>query len=94
MGRIAISVLLAVCSGIAQADTVTPSDRVVTHVNVRATKDEGLEYVSEVPGWYQVQLGNDREGFVSKSWTKRVVVSLASYAVNVCVDLTHICNGT
>lgn len=92
MGRIAICMLLAVCSGIAQADTVTPSDRVITHVNVRAnpdtsqppigklTKDEGLEYVAEVPGWYQVQLGDGRDGFVSKSWTKRVATSVAPYA--------------
>src|SRR5688500_10545955 len=72
--------LLAAVPALAQ-DAVTPSDRVRTHVNVRATAAEdgavvgqlnigqALTLVASVPRWHQVQLAGGQTGFASKSWT-------------------------
>lgn len=66
-------------------DLVTPSDRVVTHVNIRAGASgdaerigqldigEALPLVASVPHWYQVRLPDGRTGFVSKAWTTTFV---------------------
>src|SRR5688572_23508193 len=62
-------------------DLVTPSDRVTSFVNIRATPaedgvdlgdlniGEALPLLGDVPRWYQVQLPGGGTGFVSKSWT-------------------------
>jgi competence protein ComEC len=72
---------LIVCSPASAQDVVTPSDRVSTQVNVRATADvtaaeiaqltigAALPLIRSVPGWYEVQLADGRSGFVSKAWT-------------------------
>lgn len=77
-------VVLAV-PGLALADRVIPSERVVNGVNVRDGRTSGsqqlavlrpgesLEFVEEFPGWYQVGLNNSTQtGFVAKSFTDRV----------------------
>ena len=65
------------------ADTVIPSDRVTTGVNIReqATSNrqslgllrpgEPLDYGGSEGRWRQVRLPDGRPGFVSKSWTTR-----------------------
>jgi len=62
-------------------DLVTPSDRVSSHVNIRAEADEdapeigqleigqALPLVGSAPRFYQVQLPAGQTGFVSKSFT-------------------------
>lgn len=66
------------------ADTVVPSDRVTSAVIVRQDPvpgapevgrlrpRESAQYLGEAPHRYRVQLTNGVEGFVSKSWTRRV----------------------
>ena len=75
--------IIFLSSGAALADTVTPSDRVRTGVNVRAQATSSSEPIATLrPGdvvdyldsegrWYQIRLPDNREGFVSKSWTVR-----------------------
>jgi competence protein ComEC len=79
--RIIVCLGLIVHSPASAQDLVTPSDRVSTHVNVRATADvtaveiaqlaigAALPLVRRVPGWHEVQLANGQSGFVSKAWT-------------------------
>ena len=67
--------------GVFAQDLVTPSDRVTTHVNIRAAAEDGaaqigqldigkgLPLVRSVPRWYEVQLPNGQTGFVSKAFT-------------------------
>ena len=62
-------------------DFVTASDRVTTHVNIRATASEdtapigqlpvgeGLPLIRSVPRWHEVQLAGGQSGFVSKAFT-------------------------
>ena len=72
---------LCLCGRAAAQDSVTPSDRVRTHVNVRAEPREdaaevgelriaeALPLVGSVPRWHQVRLPSGQTGFVSKAWT-------------------------
>jgi competence protein ComEC len=72
---------LVLCGSASAQDLVTPSDRVNTHVNIRATANvnapeieqleigEALPLVSGIPRWYEVQLTSGQTGFVSKAWT-------------------------
>lgn len=66
------------------ADQVTPSDRVETHVRIRADPNSSSEIVgflnpgqqrplhSSVPNWYEIELPGGASGFVSKAWTTRI----------------------
>ena len=67
----------------AEPTSVTPTARVMTGVILRSdlTTDgsrnlgalmpgETATVLDSVPGWYHVQLGNGRKGFVSKRWVK------------------------
>jgi beta-lactamase superfamily II metal-dependent hydrolase len=79
--RVLIPVLLLAWVPAAAQDLVTPSNRVITHVNIRAatTTDssdlgdleigEGLPLVGDVPFWWEVELPDGGRGFVSKGWT-------------------------
>jgi competence protein ComEC len=72
---------LCLCERAAAQDLVTPSDRVTTHVNVRAEPRENaaevgeldiaesLPLVGSVPRWYEVRLPSGQTAFVSKAWT-------------------------
>jgi len=77
------AVTLLIVQG-ANADTVVPSDRVVSCVNVRAeakrnadvvgslAPGESAEHLDSVSHWYKVKLSDDTEGFVSKVWSRRI----------------------
>jgi hypothetical protein len=69
-------------AGPAAADLVVPSQRVRSGVLVReyATRDsrplaslrpgDEAEYLTSVPGWIHVRLGDGTRGFVSRAWTQ------------------------
>jgi hypothetical protein len=75
---------LLVCARPATADDITPADRVVDHINVREGPSTETPVIGElekgdraplllsVPRWYQIRLPDGSEGFVSKSWSKRL----------------------
>jgi len=66
----------------ANAEQVTPSDRVTTHVNVREQPssqsnivgtlniNETAELLESVPYWHRIRLSNDTVGYVSKAWSR------------------------
>jgi len=66
------------------ADQVTPSGRVISHLNVRQNPDvnsdvvgklkpnETAELLESVPYWYKIRLNNGTQGFVSKAWAVKV----------------------
>lgn len=72
---------LTLCDSASAQDLVTPSDRVATHVNLRAEPNENgaklgeldiaeaLPLVGSVPRWYEVRLPSGGTAFVSKAWT-------------------------
>lgn len=63
------------------ADQVTPSNRVTTHVNVRAQPSTQSDivgtlavngtatFLTGVPYWYEIRLSDSTVGYVSKAWT-------------------------
>ena len=69
---------------VGRADTVVPSDRVTNYVTVRGTassqsppvgrlnRGERAEYLGDAPHRYHLRLANGVEGYVSKSWTRRI----------------------
>ncbi len=69
---------------VGRADTVVPSDRVTNYVTVRKTATsqsppvgrlrpgEQAEYLGDAPHRHHIRLANGVEGYVSKSWTRRV----------------------
>lgn len=75
-------VLASASFAIVQAEEVTPSARVVRSVVVRANPTtaaralaalrpgQSLPLIGQVPGWYRVDLGEGRTGYVSKAWTR------------------------
>jgi hypothetical protein len=89
VGRI-IAILLALLITLvlvplaAFAAEITPSDRVVTRVNVHAGPStvetvvgklqpgDRAELLSVVPNWYHIRLTDGIEGFVSRTWTVEV----------------------
>ncbi|WP_161785653.1 MBL fold metallo-hydrolase [Sphingopyxis sp. LC81] len=68
----------------AQADDVTPSERVSSAVLVRKGPStdtailarlrpgDSASIVGEVPGWYEIELVDGTRGYVSKAWTVAV----------------------
>ena len=68
----------------AQADWVTPSERVLEGISLRDGPSsqsgylgqlkvgERLEYLSSVPHWHKVRLANGQSAFISKSWSSIV----------------------
>ena len=72
---------LTLCDPASAQDMVTPSDRVTSHVNLRAAPAEStaklgelnvaeaLPLVGSVPRWYEVRLPGGSTAFVSKAWT-------------------------
>jgi uncharacterized protein YgiM (DUF1202 family) len=100
MGRItailfALLIALVVTPAPAFAVDITPSDRVVTRVNVRAGPSvvepvvgkllpgETAELLSAMPNWYQIRLTNSVEGFASKSWTVEVTPTSVSNQIRI-----------
>ena len=81
MTTVCLALLL---SGLANADQILPSDRVQTQLNVRERPDIGspivgtlqtnemAELVGDIPYWYQIQLSDGIQGYVSKAWSERV----------------------
>jgi len=81
--------LLATSSAFA-ADHVTPSDRVETHVRIRAAPNANSAIVgflnigelrplrTSIPNWYEIALPTGAAGFVSKAWTQRVPETLSA----------------
>ncbi len=84
--RLGLLVLLLPMCGM--ADTVVPVDDVESHVNIRlepdATSDivgrlnqgDALDLVSEVDGWYEVELEGDATGYISADWARVVTDEL------------------
>ncbi len=84
--------LFIILTTYAFADTVVPSDRVVTSVVVRQDPvpgaaevgrlhpGESAEFLGDVPHRYHVRLTGGVEGFVSKAWTRRVPDAAAATA--------------
>lgn len=80
-----VCVAFVLASPAAAQDRITPSDRVTTHVRIRAAAGEtateigqlhigeGLPLVRSLPRWYEVRLSESQTGFVSKSWTSRSI---------------------
>ncbi|MCZ2110977.1 MAG: MBL fold metallo-hydrolase, partial [Dehalococcoidia bacterium] len=82
--KLFLLVLLLIASGrsVALASDILPSEAVTTRVVVREAPSsqsaaisslrpgEQAELLGEVPNWYRVRLKNEREGFVSKRWTR------------------------
>jgi hypothetical protein len=78
----ALIVFSGVTSG--RADTVVPSGRATKHVTVRETATsqsqpigrlwtgEQAEYLGDSPHRHQIRLTNGIEGYVSKSWARRI----------------------
>src|SRR5678815_3339575 len=79
-----------------QADTVEPTNEVVTRVIVREgastqVADVGslrpgdqAELLESVPNWYRIRLTNGTEGFVSKRWTRVISTAIsASFTIDV-----------
>lgn len=77
-------VLLAgatVASPVSAQEEITPSERVMRNVVVRAGPStstasigalqpgDEADFIAEVPGWYQVRLADGQVGYVSKAWT-------------------------
>lgn len=66
-------------------EVVVPADHVVNSVGVRdepsgeviarLQKGEQATLILAVPNWYRIRLANGIEGFVPKSWTKRLTQS-------------------
>ncbi len=64
------------------AQNVVPSERVQDKVNVRAEPNtqsdiigtlkigESARFIDSVPYWYKIELSENRDGYVSKVWTK------------------------
>lgn len=79
--RALITLVLIFCTGWAQADWVTPAERVREGISLRAGPSshsaylgqlrvgERLAYRSTVPYWYEVRLPNGQPAFVSKAWS-------------------------
>jgi len=69
---------------LAGAATVMPSERVTNAVTIRELptaqspkigqlkRGESLEYLGELPNWYEVRVAGDREGYVHKGWTRLI----------------------
>lgn len=76
-----IALVLILVTGWAQADWVTPAERVREGISLRAEPSsqsaylgqlqvgERLAYRSTVPYWYEVVLPNGQPAFVSKAWS-------------------------
>lgn len=92
------ALLLMAISGAALAQDVTPSERVVRNVVVRAEPsvravslgrlvpgDRATLLSADDPGWYQVRLSDGVIGYVSKAWTvlHDNLISGAGYKVHV-----------
>jgi hypothetical protein len=70
-----LALLLCLAAPAFAQDLVTPSDRVISHVNIRASADEAgqeighleigqaLRLVRSVPRWYEVELPGGQTGF-------------------------------
>jgi len=81
MRRLFATLLLVLVPLTGRADLVTPSNRVTTHLIVRAQPSgqsaqvgtlqpgERADLLERVPRWYKVRLPSGQEGFVSKSWS-------------------------
>lgn len=79
--RTLITLVLILCTGWAQADWVSPAERVREGISLRAGPSshsaylgqlqvgERLAYRSTVPYWYEVRLPNGQPAFVSKAWS-------------------------
>ncbi len=83
--RILVALLLLLFSSASLSQAfVTPADRVVNGVKIRATASaqgkeigrlvpgEQAKYLGEVPGWYHIRHPVRGEGFVSKGWVRVV----------------------
>ncbi len=74
-------VFFTLLTSLAQADWVTPSERVQEGISLRngpssqsdylgqLKAGDRLEYLSAVPYWYEVRLANGQPAFVSKAWS-------------------------
>lgn len=94
LGVWAASVAFFASSAIAQTQ-VEPSDRVRSNVVVRAGPSTGtptidaldpgerLEFVADLPYWYEVRLPDGRTGFVSEVWTVLVESAAGDFRVHV-----------
>ena len=82
MRHLILLLIALVCAAPAFAqEVVVPSDRVTTHVNIRAAPDadsmeigqlgidQSLPRIQSVLRWYEIRLPDGRSGFVAKSWT-------------------------
>jgi competence protein ComEC len=81
-------------SGIAYADTVTPSERVINSVIVReGSSSSSIEvgrlspgqtaiYIGDAPHRYRVRLPNGITGYVAKAWTKRIAATNGRLAIH------------
>jgi competence protein ComEC len=81
LGLLILCLGLMLCGSVSAQDLVTPSDRVTSHVNLRAEPNENaaelgeldigeaLPLVGSVPRWYEVRLPGGGTAFVSKAWT-------------------------
>ncbi len=104
-----LQILTIACIVVAPLDViadaiVSPSERVVNHVNVRAgseygsekigtlEKGESLPYLRSVPRWYVVRLPDGREGYVSKSWT--TVIGAPTSGAEMAIHHLNVGGGT
>jgi len=107
--RKAFLLLLLACvvtSSAARADTVAPTNDVITRVVVRASASaasavvgslrptERAELLGSVPGWHHVRLANGTEGFVAKGWTKVVSSGPTPAAATVSYTMDVVDVGT
>src|SRR4051812_34481711 len=87
-------ILLSLTSAV--ADTVTPTNEVVTRVVIRSNTSTGsadigslrsgdeAELIDSVPNWYRIRLPNGTEGYVAKRWTRvNSSTGTASYTLDV-----------
>jgi SH3-like domain-containing protein len=88
-----VTAVLALAAVSAPAATVTPSDRVVNFLSIRArptsnsprvgtlSPGQDAKVVHEMSGWFRVKLADGTEGFVSKSWVVETsTAGLATWA--------------
>ena len=100
----AMLLLLASAASFSQA-LVTPTDRVVNGVRIRAAAttqseeigkllpNETAEFLGEVPRWYRINHAVHGEGFVSKGWSRVVTPGEAGSAATFDVYVVDVATG-
>ena len=93
--RIILGLCVALACSLAQAENqVRPTERVVHGVIVRKAPTtssapiesllpgEMLQFSSDLPGWFEVQLPDGRKGYVSKAWTVVVQTEVGNFRIH------------